>query len=35
LSRSRATIAASEIISLSFSRGVRFINFSVLRQSLA
>src|SRR5579864_7457736 len=34
LSRSRATIAASEIISLSFSRGVRFINVSVLRQSL-
>src|SRR5246127_3653067 len=34
LRRSRATIAASEIISLSFSRGVRFINFSVLRQSL-
>src|SRR6266478_9500126 len=35
LSRSRATIAASEIISLSFSRGVRFMNFSVLRRSLA
>src|SRR5882724_10349287 len=32
LSRSRAMIAASEIISLSFSRGVRFIKFSVLRQ---
>src|SRR4029077_10163824 len=34
LSRSRATIAASEIISLSFSRGVRFINFSVSAESL-